>query len=332
VGRTYLSSCSKCSLTLSMLLAIQALAQMQQANPPAPNGHPDSMGQTVVKSSPADPPAEPKPHSPIEVLSDTQGVDFSHYLRDNVLATIRHNWHSTIPESAQWKKGEVAIEFAVKKDGSVAGMKLVTSSGDVTLDRAAWAGIVASAPFPTLPEEFKGDYLALRLHFLYNPTPSEVAASAAARAHPGPQLVPDSSPKPDLLQFPKAPFSVRSNPSNEPRSKNPLVHALLIAHFAESMAPEYPERALKSKVEGKVRLIVNIRQDGSVEDMSVPQGDPLLADASVRAVQKWRFYPALKNGHAVADIVQMNVYFQLDGEKVKIEVVPAEAATTSLVR
>jgi TonB family protein len=48
------------------------------------------------------------------------------------------------------KKGEVGIEFAILKNGNVAGMKLV-SSGDVALDRGAWAGITASNPFPPLP-------------------------------------------------------------------------------------------------------------------------------------------------------------------------------------
>jgi len=46
---------------------------------------------------------------------------------------------------------------------------LVGSSGHVPLDRAAWGGISASNPFPPLPEQFKGDYLALRFGFSYNP-------------------------------------------------------------------------------------------------------------------------------------------------------------------
>jgi outer membrane biosynthesis protein TonB len=35
------------------------------------------------------------------------------------------------------KKGKLAIEFAILKDGTVAGMKLVLPSGDLALDRAA---------------------------------------------------------------------------------------------------------------------------------------------------------------------------------------------------
>ncbi len=47
-------------------------------------------------------------------------------------------------------------------------MKLISSSGDVALDRGAWGGITASNPFPPLPNEFGGQYLALRFAFCYN--------------------------------------------------------------------------------------------------------------------------------------------------------------------
>jgi TonB family protein len=109
----------------------------------------------------------------LEVLSDTMGVDFGPYLQ-RVLHDVRENWYRAIPESAQMKHGNLIIEFAITKDGKVAGMKLVTPSGDVPLDRAAWAGITASDPFPTLPAEFGGQYLALRFRFFYNPTKEEL--------------------------------------------------------------------------------------------------------------------------------------------------------------
>ena len=107
----------------------------------------------------------------LEVLSDTQGVDFGPYL-SRVLQAVRMNWYNLIPEEARpplLKKGKVSIEFVILKDGKVAGMKIVGPSGDVPLDRAAWGGITASVPFAPLPNEFHGPYLALRFHFYYNP-------------------------------------------------------------------------------------------------------------------------------------------------------------------
>jgi TonB family protein len=70
------------------------------------------------------------------------------------------------------KKGKVTIEFAILKNGQIAGLRYVSGSGDVALDRAAYGGITASTPFPPLPTEFGGQYLGLRFTFLYNPDPN----------------------------------------------------------------------------------------------------------------------------------------------------------------
>jgi TonB family protein len=107
----------------------------------------------------------------LEVLSDTQGVDFGPYL-SRVLQAVRMNWYNIIPEAARpplLKRGKVSIQFVILPDGKVSGLQLVGGSGDVSLDRAAWGGITASDPFSPLPKEFHGPYLALRFHFYYNP-------------------------------------------------------------------------------------------------------------------------------------------------------------------
>jgi TonB family protein len=111
---------------------------------------------------------------PLDILSDTMGVDFGPYLA-RVLHDVKQNWYNLIPESAMLgKRGKVSIEFAILKDGRVAGMALDGTSGDVSLDRAAWGGITASNPFPPLPSEFGGQYLTLRFHFYYNPDKGEM--------------------------------------------------------------------------------------------------------------------------------------------------------------
>ncbi len=109
----------------------------------------------------------------LEILSDTMGVDFAPYLERIRLEIMRH-WYEVLPESVYppiLKKGKLAIEFAILRDGSVAGMRLAATSDDTALDRAAWGGIQGSNPFPPLPDEFTkqgGQYLQLRCIFLYN--------------------------------------------------------------------------------------------------------------------------------------------------------------------
>jgi TonB family protein len=122
---------------------------------------------------------EGSPHGqvgPMDILSDTMGVDFSNYLQ-RVLVAVRENWYNLIPEIAKpplMKRGKVSIEFAILKNGQVAGLRIVGPSGEIALDRAAYGGITSSNPFQPLPGEFKGEYLALRFHFYYNPARGEL--------------------------------------------------------------------------------------------------------------------------------------------------------------
>jgi len=118
-------------------------------------------------------PAHGRQYGALEILSDTQGVDFGPYL-DRILQEVKEHWYELIPESAQMKKGKLAIEFAIMKDGRVQGLAVRASSGDPALDRPAYGSITASDPFPPLPSEFTGPYLALRFRFYYNPDKADL--------------------------------------------------------------------------------------------------------------------------------------------------------------
>lgn len=106
-----------------------------------------------------------------EILSDTMGVDFGPYMK-RLHITVQNHWDPLIPEAAlppMMKKGVVVIEFAIMKDGTITGTKLVRSSGDPALDTAALGAISASNPLPVLPRAYTNDYLVIRAAFYYNP-------------------------------------------------------------------------------------------------------------------------------------------------------------------
>jgi TonB family protein len=121
----------------------------------------------------------------LDILSDTQGVDFGPYLQ-RIREEVKENWYHLIPASASMKRGKLAIEFAITKDGKIADMRLVASSGDVALDRPAWGSIAGSNPFPPLPGEFTGRYLALRFRFFYNPDKNDLDGSGGNSNRIGP--------------------------------------------------------------------------------------------------------------------------------------------------
>lgn len=107
----------------------------------------------------------------LQVLSDTQGVDFGPYLQKVIRETYR-TWDPLIPEEVNppiLKKGQCEIIFTILPNGRLQpkGMILSGRSGDVALDRAAW-GAIEGADFPALPREFHGPYLQLRFRFEYN--------------------------------------------------------------------------------------------------------------------------------------------------------------------
>ena len=110
----------------------------------------------------------------VEVLSDTQGVDFSSWLMRWHRETER-TWDPLIPDEVNppiLKQGAVVIRFKVLPNGRLmdGSMVLEGRSGDTGLDRAAW-GALTGSNYPPLPHDFHGPYLELRAVFLYNMEP-----------------------------------------------------------------------------------------------------------------------------------------------------------------
>ena len=105
-----------------------------------------------------------------EILTPTEGVDFSDYMA-RVVASVRRNWYAVMPESAQLgDQGRVMLQFRIMRNGSVPGEEpnQLLSSGKEPLDRAAISAIRSSNPFQPLPPAFSGPYIELRFVFLYN--------------------------------------------------------------------------------------------------------------------------------------------------------------------
>jgi protein TonB len=61
------------------------------------------------------------------------------------------------------------------------------------------------------------------------------------------------------------------------------------------VAPEYPALARQMNVTGKVKIETTIAADGHVMNTKVIGGSPLLVNAALDAVKKWRFEPASKD-------------------------------------
>jgi TonB family protein len=280
--------------TMSAICIVQTAIGILAAQDIKPLPSP-SPGQAIEDAARASAPASvQKKSGNIEIISDTHGIDFGPYLQA-MLATVRRNWYSLIPASAQTQKGEVTIEFKILQTGHLKDMQLVTSSGSMSLDRAAWGSIAGSEPFKPLPEEFHGPYLALRFHYAYNPEKLDLE-------HPD-----------DVI------------PSRSGSTK--LQHATLLDHDADANTIRYPERAKRDKIDGIVRLVARIAPDGTVESVAAVEGNDLLGDAASQAIRKWHFQPATENGKPVEDQVRIRVEFRIDSKAIRFEVFPWQTLT-----
>jgi TonB family protein len=106
----------------------------------------------------------------IQMLTPTEGIDFSSYL-SRVLASVKRNWYAVMPESARLgDQGRVVLQFRIMRDGGVPALEpyLAAGSGREPLDRAAVSAIRTSSPFGPLPPSFSGAHIELRFIFLYN--------------------------------------------------------------------------------------------------------------------------------------------------------------------
>ena len=76
--------------------------------------------------------------------------------------------------------------------------------------------------------------------------------------------------------------------------------------------PEYSEEARKAKYQGTIVLWTVIGPDGRVHDTRVQRTLGMgLDQKAIEAVRKWRFQPAMKDGHPVAVQVNIEVNFRL---------------------
>ena len=126
------------------------------------------MGESGISGALNQPPTPARQGSNLQLLSDPMGADFKPYLLQ-ILQTVRRNWFAVMPESAKLgRRGRVAIQFAIAKNGEVTKVVFATQSGVDSLDRAAVASISMSNPFPPLPAEYRGSIARLQFTFAYN--------------------------------------------------------------------------------------------------------------------------------------------------------------------
>ena len=77
--------------------------------------------------------------------------------------------------------------------------------------------------------------------------------------------------------------------------------------------PEYPGLARQAHIQGTVLLRAVISREGTIENLQVVSGPPMLVPSAIAAVRHWRYRPYFLNDQAVEVETEITVNFVLSG-------------------
>ena len=83
------------------------------------------------------------------------------------------------------------------------------------------------------------------------------------------------------------------------------------AKLVRQPKPVYPPLAKQARISGVVHLAAVISKDGTIQDLKVISGHPLLIPSALEAVKQWVYQPTLLNGEPVEVSTQIDVNFTL---------------------
>jgi len=87
------------------------------------------------------------------------------------------------------------------------------------------------------------------------------------------------------------------------------------AKLVKKVQPVYPLLAVQGRIQGVVKLHAIIGRDGTVKQLEVISGHPLLLQAALDAVRQWTYQPTLLEGKPVEVDTEIDVIFQLAEQK-----------------
>jgi protein TonB len=113
---------------------------------------------------------------------------------------------------------------------------------------------------------------------------------------------------------------INSTPAAVPKIAQPVARAPLKVSqgvteglLVNKVQPVYPPLARQARVQGEVVLQAIISKNGSIENLKLISGNPLLTAAAIDAVKQWKYKPYFLNGEPVEVDTMITVRFNLSG-------------------
>jgi len=102
-------------------------------------------------------------------------------------------------------------------------------------------------------------------------------------------------------------------PPRPPAAKPPLVSHWAEGNLIYRVQPIYPPLARQARIQGTVELRAIISKTGTIENLAVVSGHPMLVKSALEAVRQWRYRPYLLNGDPIEVETDITVNFVLSG-------------------
>ena len=144
------------------------------------------------------------------------------------------------------------------------------------------------------------------------PRPPEPPRQPAQRARPTPPPRPPARSQPPTEANRAGEEAAAAQAAGLGRATGAVVPPGPDARY-QNAAPGYPEMARMRGEQGSVALEISVGTDGRPIQVTVARssGSPMLDGAARRAVQEWRFRPAMRDGEPVPGTIRTTVHFRL---------------------
>ena len=96
-------------------------------------------------------------------------------------------------------------------------------------------------------------------------------------------------------------------------ARPPMISHMMEGNLIHKVQPDYPPLARQARIQGAVVLQAVISREGTIENLQVLSGHPMLVHAAIDAVSQWRYRPYVLNGDPIEVETQVTVNFVLSG-------------------
>jgi len=248
-------------------------------------------------------------------------------LRKPVLASVL-DWHYSA-DVAPPPTVRIAVKFDRAPSGAPAPFvppQFPQVKGGLPSEAAHWTGTISDIRFTGLSSELQQQVESrIPVHkgdaYTQYTFPSTVAALNAVDHHLNLTVQIDRDGGPVILVIalaaaqpaapPPPPPAATPADASTPPQRIRVGGNVQSQNLITKVTPNYPPLAKQGRITGTVSLSVTITKEGTVDNIDLISGHPLLVPSAIEAVRQWVYRPTLLNGNPVEVLTQVDVNYTL---------------------